>query len=183
MHLTAHKVQFHCSLLWTDSIIRLFLELFKIMPSKKHYLLRNEYLSDLGYNGYKNYRESEDWIKIRTRILNSNPKCILCSKSSQVVHHVKYHPDVLLGLRDEVLAPLCHKCHEIIEFTDKNKNSLGQANVKLFELARKTKLGKKWCSNYYSSCKEQKESGKKSKIGKMCNEIAKDNWNRIKENL
>ncbi len=142
--------------------------------SRTKYTYRNLYLSDLGYSSYKEYLKSDDWKKIRDRKLKKWPECILCGKKAEVVHHVKYDPAALLGLRAHVLASLCHRCHESIEIQDGAKCSLEAANRKLFIEARKNSVGKAWCQRYYNGLHDEKKLGLKDRYGKVANKTLQE---------
>lgn len=102
----------------------------------KAYYKRNDRLSELGYEGYQQYLQSDDWKRIREKKLRRFPVCLLCPSPSQQVHHMDYSHEVLLGLESGLLVCLCEKCHEGIEFyPDGNKRTLKQANVELRRLA------------------------------------------------
>lgn len=111
----------------------------KVKPKKKKhkcYVDRNENLSELGYAGYQDYLKSDDWKAIRARKLATDPNCMTCGSTAAQVHHISYHPEVLLGLRDVLLVCLCDKCHEEIEVTGEGaKRTLREANEVLFSKA------------------------------------------------
>lgn len=119
------------------------------------YCARNEDLQCLGYQNYKEYLGSSDWKEIRRTVLELDPLCILCSKQSEVVHHIRYTPDVLLGLSNSRLAALCNKCHEKIEIEDDGKKGkLERANAILFKDAMKTPQGLRWRRRYFDGCRK-----------------------------
>lgn len=105
-------------------------------PSMKGYVLRNEKLSDLGYDGYKEYLRSEDWKKLRSHILERHPQCIVCLATATQVHHMSYTHPVLLGLVHSLLMSLCRDCHETIEFDGGEKRGLREANGEFFRLLK-----------------------------------------------
>lgn len=116
------------------------------MPAKKRkssakkfkaYRQRNTRLSVLGYDGYAEYLNSDDWKKIREEKLRLFPNCLLCRKPAEQVHHLDYSHEVLLGLVPQLLVTLCDACHGGIEFTPaKEKRTLIEANSHLRELAQ-----------------------------------------------
>lgn len=148
---------------------------------KINYLLRNESLKDLGYRSYKDYLLSQDWRVIRSCILRDCPQCTLCGKSAEVVHHVEYDPATLLGLRKHALIALCHKCHENLEFDDKQKNSLERANRKLFELLDLTESSRKWKMSYLEALEVEKLDGTRVRIKEMVFKIAEQNFMETQE--
>jgi hypothetical protein len=123
----------------------------KILDEKRfeRYADRQRLLGFLGYSTYGEYLKTDEWKTIRSRVLATNPSCLMCSLPSQVVHHVKYWDTTLLGLDDRTLAALCHKCHELIEINEQGeKTALGQANHKLFKAIHKTPQGRQWFRDY-----------------------------------
>ena len=108
----------------------------------KGYHERNDRLSALGYVRYQDYLKSDDWKRIRDKKLAHHRDCKLCRGPSQVVHHVDYRYDTLLGLCPLMLVPLCHRCHERIEVCpDGRKRSLDEANAELFRLGMEARTG------------------------------------------
>lgn len=141
--------------------------------SRFHYTLRNIFLKELGYKSYKEYLQSQDWKSIRDNILKESPNCILCENKAVLLHHTKYDISALLGLRKHVLASLCYHCHEKIEFEEKDKNGLSEANSKLFTLARKTKLGKSWLKAYHKGLSMERLGGQRERNKRVTTEILK----------
>ena len=81
-----------------------------------------------GYANYRDYLQSELWASIRAKILRE-AKCFCgCGRQSTQVHHRSYTEANLLGFDLRGLVGLNGGCHHGIEFSDKRKNSLGQAN-------------------------------------------------------
>lgn len=65
--------------------------------------------------GHEDYRKTKLWKQIKGRIfLRDGNKCRRCSGNAEVVHHINYNPDVMLGRDDSKLVALCSGCHEII---------------------------------------------------------------------
>lgn len=67
---------------------------------------------------YPDYRTTKLWKTIKKRILARDKNtCQRCKGSSELVHHLSYEDDVMLGNNDEKLISLCCGCHELIHFT------------------------------------------------------------------
>lgn len=99
------------------------------------YTERNRLLKELGFESYDAYLQSPLWKLIRSRLLKG--RCIVCREPGQVLHHISYSRDTLLGRDSRMLKVLCHRCHTRIEVTDKgHKRSLGEANRELWKLIR-----------------------------------------------
>lgn len=131
------------------------------------YKCRNKKLSNLGYESYKEYLDSEDWKAIRSRVLDANRNCCLCASPTKTVHHYCYLESVLLGLADEMLFPLCDNCHEAVEFNGEEKRSLEESQQALTDAFRSTGRGSvanKIESSYRHLCKVEKQA--KMKIRK-----------------
>ncbi len=121
------------------------------------YDVRNELLRSFGYRTYKQYLKSDEWRALRSQVFADYSECICCDSKPQVVHHVKYDSATLLGVHRLHLAPLCHKCHELIEINvDGSKGSLAQANTMMFELARKKDPKQRWLIAFYTQRKQHK---------------------------
>lgn len=91
----------------------------------------------LGFNTYGDYLKSNLWISIRNKILKANPKCAICKKKSQCVHHKNYDYNTLKGVKLGGLVALCMGCHYKIEFHNGKKMTLAQANKRLKKLRKK----------------------------------------------
>lgn len=101
------------------------------------YEMRDRVLRSIGYPSYAAYLESALWQSIRAKVLgHCKGKCRLCDQAAKVVHHFRYGRTVLRGKKfGRDLVPLCHECHEKIEFTsDRVKRSLRQAQIRFVEL-------------------------------------------------
>lgn len=99
------------------------------------YAERNRLLRELGFESYAAYLESTLWKLIKSRLLKGN--CVICREPGQVLHHISYSRDTLLGRDSRMLKVLCHACHTRIEVTPEgSKRSLGSANRELFRLAK-----------------------------------------------
>lgn len=131
------------------------MDTYKKAKEKEKYLVRNEVLKSIGYSSYKEYLQSDEWKSIRSAVKEKYSECICCNSHVEVIHHVRYASYVLLGLHLEELAPLCHKCHEAIELTDGEKNTLQKANMKLFDLARKKDAKQQWLNEFYHKGKSR----------------------------
>jgi hypothetical protein len=91
-------------------------------------------LQKYGYKSYAVYLQSELWMSIRSRILKNAFCACGCGKIANQVHHKAYTEANLLGKTNRGLVAVNHDCHYGIEFTEKRKCSLGEANQKLKEL-------------------------------------------------
>lgn len=59
---------------------------------------------------YNHYLAGDHWRSFRAKILRKWPKCLVCGKPSEVVHHVTYER---LGAEWEMdVRALCHQCHD-----------------------------------------------------------------------
>lgn len=86
------------------------------------YGARNEILLSMGYVDYQTYLASPLWIAIRAKaFLTHGNTCRICGKPAEVIHHTGYSRDTLEGKNLDSLAPLCNKCHLVIEFDKKGK--------------------------------------------------------------
>jgi len=102
---------------------------------KQCYDERNETLKLIGYSSYKEYLDSPDWLKIREECLaRDNHECVACGSPASQVHHMDYHIRTILGLRPWRLASICGKCHEAIEWTGTEKNSVNHATFLLYRM-------------------------------------------------
>jgi hypothetical protein len=89
---------------------------------KVTYTQRNALLTKLGYDTYDHYLSSWLWVEIRGAVLDRDGhKCKLCGADTNIVHHINYSKDTLLGDSLDALVSVCQACHRKIEFTDKNK--------------------------------------------------------------
>lgn len=102
----------------------------------KCYEERKTTLSYCGYASYPEYLASDDWKAIRKKKLTTDPKCLLCDRTANQVHHLDYRDGTLLGLWMGRVVSLCDECHCSIEFDDEgNKLQLHEANGVLFHRA------------------------------------------------
>ena len=102
------------------------------------YWERNRILKSLGFDSYKDYRDSELWKKeIRPKAIQKDKgMCCKCGKNdrddSMQIHHTKYTEDNLSGKSLDGMVCVCASCHYRAEFTRKGKKkSLAQANAYL----------------------------------------------------
>lgn len=99
------------------------------------YGVRNRLLLEMGFTTYKDYLASPLWAIIREKAMRGR-KCYACRGEAQVVHHVRYSREVLLGTDMNGLRAICHSCHTKIELDGNGeKRSLYQANKELKRLA------------------------------------------------
>jgi len=93
------------------------------------YEKRDELLTQLGYQSYKDYLNSRMWKYVRARVLKRDrSKCLACNEPAQVVHHRSYCKASLRGMRIDYLVSLCHKCHGEAEFSESRKTTVSQDN-------------------------------------------------------
>jgi hypothetical protein len=134
---------------------------------RQRYSRRNRLLSKLGYLGYRDYLKSDDWKRIRAEVMATDPLCILCERRAEVLHHSQYTVDVLLGLNNSRLAPLCHRCHERIEIDELGKKrSMSDANHILFAEATATASGMAWRTAYFGGCKKARNYVNAERVSK-----------------
>ena len=107
-------------------IIRHLKTLVKPSRATGAYKQRNENLPHIGYASYVEYLKSDDWKKLRQKILRKHPVCCVCDSMASQVHHWDYGDDVMLGIGPEFLLPICDKCHGDIEFDGNEKRTLEQ---------------------------------------------------------
>jgi hypothetical protein len=141
-------------------------------PRKKHkeYQERDRELPFCGYASYPEYLASEQWQAIRANRLRKHPRCLLCEKAAEQVHHMSYAPRVLLGLEKRPLISLCRGCHGLIEFDAAGgKLSLADANRKLRGLAYEA--GKhQWLNMIKQSLKSLTRVGRQDQRRQNCNQ-------------
>ena len=83
----------------------------------------------MGYEDYQAYLLSDLWRSIRARVYGAyGTRCGLCKdQQAEVIHHLRYSKDVLLGDNLKQLVPLCGACHHDIEFNGDLKRSVPDA--------------------------------------------------------
>lgn len=94
----------------------------------RSYRSRAWFLKQLGFESYGAYLASDLWRGIRVRVfaLKGN-RCVLCGAQAVALHHTRYHAADLLGRKTKHIHPVCHRCHESIEFEDGMKCSVARA--------------------------------------------------------
>lgn len=99
---------------------------FRKPPSRATgaYRQRNTDLPGLGYSSYYEYLKSPEWAELRRWVLQRFPNCCVCDSPAHQVHHWDYHEMVLLGLNNQLLLPICERCHKEAEFDGSRKRSL-----------------------------------------------------------
>lgn len=121
------------------------------------YSVRNELLLSFGYRTYREYLKSEEWAGIRAQVFAEYSECICCDSAAEVVHHVKYDSATLLGLHRLHLAPLCNRCHELMEIDENgDKGALSRANTMMLDMARKKDPKQAWLRAFYTQRKAWK---------------------------
>ncbi len=100
------------------------------------YRERNRNLHAMGYSSYAEYLQSDLWKGIRSRVLLPDTKCYICDRLATQLHHTAYRKCDLEGRDLRRLIPLCHPCHERIEFRDGDgeKLNIRQARIKMNQL-------------------------------------------------
>lgn len=103
---------------------------------------RDEVLRTLGYASYDDYLAGDLWKSLRRRVFERDHYlCRLCDRGGYVVYYLSYSMKVLGGHDLGCLTTLCHKCHDVVEFSGgKRKRTLGES-VALYHtlLARKAR--------------------------------------------
>jgi 5-methylcytosine-specific restriction endonuclease McrA len=65
-------------------------------------------------------RSTKRWRDLRERVLSARPKCELCERAAEEVHHIDPRdPSIFFAV--ENMAPLCHECHERINHAMKRR--------------------------------------------------------------
>ncbi len=93
------------------------------------YRQRDLLLTQLGFRNYAEYRESNLWKAIRSKVYAIKGRvCLLCQAKAHCIHHVDYGQDTLLGKNLNSLVPVCDTCHGLIEHDSNGvKRSLAEA--------------------------------------------------------
>lgn len=135
-------------------------------PGMDRYQFRNAILSHLGYKPphYVSYLASDDWKAIRAAVVSRWPKCVMCESPTEVVHHLQYDIGTLLGLHYTKLAPLCHACHELVEFEENEKNDVLAACRKCIEASLLNDYGTSWkleCDKEWSTKCQENDLGRR----------------------
>lgn len=95
--------------------------------NKENYAERAIALDRLKFRSYEEYLSSKLWQTIRERVIElKGNQCSLCPKRYECIHHHSYRRDVLSGKNIQPLFPLCHACHEQIEFSDGHKRQMSE---------------------------------------------------------
>jgi len=100
------------------------------------YRERNRILRSRGYNTYAEYLKSELWQSIRARVLAQSRECYACGGYANQAHHHSYRKPDLDGRDIRRISPICHRCHKIIEFRERDDEKLNpaQATAKMRQL-------------------------------------------------
>ncbi len=102
-----------------------------VMKAMKGYAKRAKVLRDLGFTSYQQYLASDLWKRVKSKVFQIKGRsCELCGRPAATVHHNRYCFASMIGRRIKFLIPICHACHEEIEFDGDKKLSLGQARQK-----------------------------------------------------
>lgn len=131
------------------------------------YANRDANLEKIGYESYSEYLQSDLWKMIRREKLKKYQKCLLCTENSQVVHHLNYNVETLVGKNHSALVCLCHTCHEIIEIdVHGQKRSLEEANKTLRFLADKNGYTPNVVKRIHKSKKKKKNKQPQQQLSK-----------------
>lgn len=104
-------------------------------------------LQQLGFKSYKDYLKSDLWKKVKQKVFRKKGSyCSLCNNPATTIHHNRYHRNDLIGKKTTFLNPICHECHQKIEFSDTKKSSVREAHLK-FQTKRYEYLTTKELSN------------------------------------
>ena len=104
------------------------------------YISRLEILRQLGFSDYKSYLSSGLWAIIRKKVFaRKGNTCYLCGGKATHLHHRRYCKEELLGKSIKNIVPICQNCHEEIELSGNDKNSMGQVKLK-YDKIRHEKL-------------------------------------------
>src|SRR5438874_8725109 len=104
------------------------------------YLERNALLKELGYLSYQAYLASSLWYSIRARAYQFHgSSCRLCGARAEVIHHRGYGRAVMLGKSLNQLVPLCHACHQEVEYYKGRKRSFAKAHAQYNRLWARVK--------------------------------------------
>lgn len=96
------------------------------------YADRNRLLVELGYPSYKAYLCSTLWNSIRSQVIaQARRECWVCGFTAKNVHHRSYSRAALLGDDEADLVALCKECHNCIEYSERLKVGLMEANERL----------------------------------------------------
>jgi len=72
--------------------------------------------------GYDSYLVSNEWRRIRRKVLKeAGHKCACCRSKATQVHHRCYRPRVMSGEETSLLIALCRDCHKTVDFDEKGK--------------------------------------------------------------
>jgi hypothetical protein len=100
------------------------------------YRERNRILRSMGYASYAEYLKSELWQGIRARVLAQSRQCYVCGGYANQAHHRSYREPDLDGRDLRRIFPICHACHETLEFRERDDEKLNpaQATAKMRQL-------------------------------------------------
>ncbi|KKM74076.1 hypothetical protein LCGC14_1404030 [marine sediment metagenome] len=123
---------------------RLYAEVVELRFREKRYEdlrcygKRDRLIKSLGFDSYQDYLDSGFWKAIRNRILKRDlNSCTICGSPANQVHHLRYTPKVLLGIKTKWLKSICSSCHYTVEFSDGCKVTVGQAGKRTIKLIKK----------------------------------------------
>ncbi len=120
------------------------------------YADRDKILLAMGYRGYEEYLASALWRGIRSRAwkLKGNV-CTLCDGTARVLHHIAYGRAVLAGTCLKSLVPLCHECHERVEFDSKKRKRTLHATLRAYTRLLKEKRGERSKPLFCQGCRRR----------------------------
>lgn len=135
--------------------------------------MRNATLLTMGFKSYREYLESSLWATIRERVYRKcGRQCTLCEYQAEVLHHIGYSKETLLGSDLKSIVPLCRSCHEKVEFDGNGKKrTFVGAHTAYVRLLKKTKKipGTNPVANKCKYCGSQAKKGERT--CRACNTV------------
>jgi hypothetical protein len=100
----------------------------------------------MGFKSYGDYLNSDLWRGIRARVLAQSRECYVCGEYANQAHHRSYRKPDLDGRDIRRISPICHSCHETVEFRKRDDEKLNpaQATAKMrqMRILRKKRTGR-----------------------------------------
>jgi hypothetical protein len=116
---------------FTPDLERLFSAL-KSPSVEASYAERRASLAAIGFASYQAFLASDLWADTKARVYRQKGReCLVCGDRAVVVHHSRYAVEDLRGRCLDFLFPLCHGCHEGIEYAGSNKLALHDVRERL----------------------------------------------------
>jgi 5-methylcytosine-specific restriction endonuclease McrA len=114
---------------------------------RNKYEIRQKSLKRLGFDSYKDYLESDLWLKIKKKVyLFGKGKCRYCGEKANIPHHLKYDYLTLSGKKRQIkknIVLICRKCHELehkVEIQEWKKSKNISNHIKKEEQLQKQHL-------------------------------------------